>query len=210
MSICIVAATTLELEQLTQTSSAQYKVLITGIGAAPTVYHLLKAIHANKPSLIIQAGIAGSFDQSIPLATPVVVRQDRFADLGVYEQEHWKDVFDMELENAHALPYTNGWLPNPHEQLLNALPLQQVTAVSINEITTSPQRIQQIREKYHPAIESMEGAAFHYVCLREGIPFLQLRAISNYVGERNKSKWQIGQAIHNLAQQIHSIISQRA
>jgi futalosine hydrolase len=30
------------------------------------------------------------------------------------------------------------------------------------------------------------------------ISFLQVRAISNYVGERDKTKWQIKQAIENL------------
>jgi futalosine hydrolase len=44
----------------------------------------------------------------------------------------------------------------------------------------------------------MEGAAFHYVCLTEKVPFLQLRAVSNYVGERNKKNWNIKLAIENL------------
>jgi futalosine hydrolase len=35
----------------------------------------------------------------------------------------------------------------------------------------------------------MEGAALHYTCLMEKIPFMQLRSISNYIAERDKSKW---------------------
>jgi futalosine hydrolase len=31
----------------------------------------------------------------------------------------------------------------------------------------------------------MEGAALHFVCLQEDISFIQLRAISNFVGERD-------------------------
>ncbi len=52
----------------------------------------------------------------------------------------------------------------------------------------------------------MEGAAFHYVCLQEKIPFLQLRAISNYVGERNKANWNLNEAIRNLNKKLIEIV----
>ena len=55
-----------------------------------------------------------------------------------------------------------------------------------------------IRDRYNPDVESMEGAAMHYVCLQEGISFVQIRAISNYVEPIDKSKWQMGKAIKNL------------
>jgi len=44
----------------------------------------------------------------------------------------------------------------------------------------------------------MEGAAFHYMGRDLHIPFIQLRAVSNYVGERDKSKWKMRDAIYNL------------
>lgn len=62
--------------------------------------------------------------------------------------------------------------------------------------------MQQLIKKYDPTIESMEGAALHYVCREFNIPFIQLRAISNYVGERDKSNWKIQEAIENLNQTI--------
>jgi futalosine hydrolase len=54
-----------------------------------------------------------------------------------------------------------------------------------------------LQGKYQADIESMEGAALHFVCLQEGIPFLQIRGISNFVGERNKAKWDLKSAIEN-------------
>jgi futalosine hydrolase len=53
-------------------------------------------------------------------------------------------------------------------------------------------------DRYDCCVESMEGAAFHYVCLQEGMPFAQVRAISNYVTPRDKSQWQMKDAIVNL------------
>lgn len=204
MSICIVAATALELQALPATN--QHDVLITGVGAAATTWHLTKKIKQSKPSLIIQAGIAGCFDQNIPPGTPLIVSRDRFADLGVEEQDEWKDIFDMELENPYAPPYSGGWLINPNDHLLHETSLQKVTAISISEVTTNHKRIRQISEKYHPILESMEGAALHYVCLQENIPFIQLRTVSNHVGERDKTRWRMKEAIENLAREIQAII----
>jgi futalosine hydrolase len=76
--------------------------------------------------------------------------------------------------------------------------LKAVNAVSVNQITTSKQMIESYISKFDPVVESMEGAALHYVCLQEKIPFLQLRSISNYIGERDKKKWKIKDAILNL------------
>ncbi|BAV04181.1 phosphorylase family protein [Filimonas lacunae] len=46
----------------------------------------------------------------------------------------------------------------------------------------------------------MEGAALHYACRQTNTPFIQIRAISNYIGERDKSKWRIKDAIGELNQ----------
>ena len=54
------------------------------------------------------------------------------------------------------------------------------------------------RDVFDPVTESMEGAALHYVCMMENVPFLQIRSISNYIGERNKKKWDMMDSIFNL------------
>jgi len=48
----------------------------------------------------------------------------------------------------------------------------------------------------------MEGAAVFYVCLFEKIPFLEIRAISNYVEVRDTTKWDIPTAIENLTDEL--------
>ena len=70
-----------------------------------------------------------------------------------------------------------------------------VKGMGVNEISTSPEKINLFKEQYGVDIESMEGNAFHYVCLMNKIPFIQLRGISNKVGERNKSLWEINKSL---------------
>ncbi|HEY0274233.1 MAG TPA: hypothetical protein VGC22_13660, partial [Chitinophaga sp.] len=65
-------------------------------------------------------------------------------------------------------------------------------------VSGSASTITRLETRYQPQVESMEGAAFHYACLVEKVPFLQLRSISNYVEVRDKSKWKIGLAVKHL------------
>ncbi len=55
---------------------------------------------------------------------------------------------------------------------------------------------------FSPVVESMEGAALHYTCLMENIPFIQIRAMSNYIAERNKKKWNMKESVDNLNNEL--------
>ena len=118
-----------------------------------------------------------------------------------------KDIFYLKLAGRNDDPFTNGWLINPYQKLLSLADLEQVSAVSVNQITTDKNRIEWYQQNFAPFVESMEGAAFHYVCLQEKIPFLQLRAISNYIGVRDKTKWTIKNAIASLNEQLILLIT---
>jgi futalosine hydrolase len=78
----------------------------------------------------------------------------------------------------------------------------------VNQVSTNIDFIKGMKEKYMPVIESMEGAAFHYVCLKESIPFVQFRAISNMVGERDKKKWKMKDAVEALNAEVIRFLNQ--
>ena len=54
-------------------------------------------------------------------------------------------------------------------------------------------------------IETMEGAAFFETCLRYGIPFAEIRAVSNRVGEEDRSRWEIPLALRNLREALQPL-----
>jgi futalosine hydrolase len=97
---------------------------------------------------------------------------------------------------------------NDNTGLLQQQKLPLVKAVTISEISTRPERIQQLQQKYQPVVESMEGAAFHYIAITEKIPYIQLRAVSNFVGERDKTKWKMKEAIGILNEKLLQIITE--
>src|SRR5690606_21323259 len=108
----------------------------------------------------------------------------------------------------NIFPFSGKMLINPHRQVLEKIKLPAVRGVSINEITTGAARMQQLIEKYGVMIESMEGAALHYVCLQEAVPFIQLRSVSNFVGERDKTKWRMKEAVDHLNRELILLIHQ--
>jgi futalosine hydrolase len=203
MNLLIAAATAIEIKPFLQylkkrKDEADIDVLITGIGLTATTYSLTKHFTIKKPDLVIQAGVAGCFDPSVELGEVLMVKQDTIADQSVVELKKLKTLFDLNLVPHDQHPYTNGWLINPLNRFLGLPGIKQVKGISVNLISTSAEMIKFYRKTFNPVTESMEGAALHYVCLMENIPFIQLRSISNYIGERNKKKWDMQDSIKNL------------
>jgi futalosine hydrolase len=204
MNLLIVAATKFEIEPFFKEKTLA-EILITGVGIPATVYHLTKKISAEKYDFVIQAGIAGSFSDEFNLAEVVQVKEDTFADLGIEEKGNFRTLFDMGFINKSDFPFTNGWLMNPAAfSEKNNLPFTK--GITVNKIGDDQLQNKMIQEKFLPDIESMEGAAFHYVCLQQKNNFLQLRSISNKVGERDKSKWKLKESIENLNKELLKII----
>lgn len=179
----------------------QVDVLITGVGLVASMYSILKQIHTRKPAIIIQAGIAGCFDKAIPLGSVLAIKQEAVGDQFVLEQGKMKSLFDLGFISKDQFPFSKGWLVN-NSEVLKKLKLKKVTGITVNEITTSPQKISLYQNNFNPVTESLEGAALHYICLMEKTPFLQIRAISNYIGERNKKKWDLANSIDNLNKEL--------
>jgi futalosine hydrolase len=207
MHCLLVAATAAEIapftDHLAQTEKLVHidfdvDILITGVGAVAATYAITRYLQHKRPELIIQAGVAGCFDPSIEQGTVFAVHKDALADLGVQEKNGFQTMFEMGLAGSNEAPFKKSMLVNPNKTLLKRSRLKKVTAITVNEISTSKKRIQEYQELYNPALESMEGAALHYVCLQENIAFMQLRSVSNTVGERNKKKWNLPLAIDNL------------
>ena len=172
-------------------------VLITGVGMYNTLFAMMDALTVEKPDLILNVGIAGSFRKDISLGDVVTVREDRFADIGAEEKDGtFISIFDMGFEGPDTAPFTGGKLLSGNFGFFENL--RTVSAITVNKVHGNEKSIQAIQKLYDPDIESMEGAAVMFTALKKGIPVVQLRSISNYVTPRNKEEWKIGLAIQNL------------
>lgn len=182
-------------------------MLITGIGSTATALALGKSLQQNHYQLVIQAGIAGCFDAGRETEV-LVADRDRLGDLGVWEDGGFRDPFAMGLSSPDDRLYQDGWLRNPYTNLLNHTGLPRVSAITVNQISTDVRQVDWYKKKWNPVLESMEGAALHLACLQQQIPFLQIRSVSNQVGVRDKSRWQLAASIENLNKKLIELLQQ--
>lgn len=205
MKLLLVAATRAELNQVFDyynlpndgfVSQGKFDILITGVGMTATAFALGKHLN-NNYNLVLNVGIAGSFDPNISLGSLLNIERDTFAELGAEDYESFLTIDQLGLgENTYSATYIFDELP-------------KVTGITVNRVHGNATSIAKTLSKFKPQTESMEGAAVFYACQMNRIPCLQVRAISNYVEPRNKGNWQIDLAIHNLNNWVISFIKNK-
>ncbi len=213
MHIILAAATAAEIAPFCERMAANdprcaahdISILITGVGQAAAAWALTDALHRHPADLVIQAGIAGVFDHTAPLGQVVVASTDVFGDLGTEAKGVFTPITATALQYPNELPYVNGRLPNDWLGAFTTLP-PVVDAVTVNRVTDDAAQCRVLTENFAPAIETMEGAALHYVCRRQNTPFIQYRATSNTVGERDKTRWMITEAIQHLNKALLALL----
>lgn len=189
--------------------------ITTGIGTTSTSYIITKSLLTAQDSfdLAINCGIAGSFTKDIPIGTTTRITKEYFGDLGFETFSGFQTLFDYKILDADTHPFKKGALlaPDLPDNLENALKgCIKASAVTVQTVSGLPEKRDRLFRDFNPRIESMEGAAFFYVCLLEKIPFVELRSVSNEVGERDRSKWNIPLALSSLKKTLGELLQSAA
>lgn len=169
----------------------QVKVLIGGVGMVATAFSVGKALSEHHFDLAINVGIAGSFIPSLKPGDVCQVKEDTLVELGAEDGEEFLSIETLGLGRSTYFEKPDLLFP----KLTN---LKLVKAITVNKIHGNEKSISKIVAQFNPDIESMEGAAFFYVCEQTKTACLQIRAISNVVERRNRENWQIELAIKTL------------
>jgi futalosine hydrolase len=176
-------------------------VLITGVGMVNTAYYLGKYSN-NLFDCVINIGICGAVNKNLNIAEVVNVTEDTFSELGAEDGAAFIKYNDLNLGGNNTF--------KNFEQLNNVTlnKLKKVTGITVNTIHGNDESIKKVILIYNPDVESMEGAAFFYGCKSFSKNYFQIRAVSNYVEKRDKSKWNIPLAITNLNETVINIINE--
>jgi futalosine hydrolase len=186
----------------------EIRLLITGVGSVSTAWVMKQWITLNgKPDLAINGGIAGSYNDEFVQGDVVMPVSDCFADSGIEDGDNFFTLSEAGLMSADEFPYKDGFLyaDTRYIDKMKGI-LRPVRAITVNTATGSEISRGKLLKKFNPDIETMEGATFFYICCRENIPFLALRAISNRVGKRNKDNWNIALALNNLSEKLIEVL----
>ena len=222
MRLLIVSATVHEIQPLLQhfefqqqknifsfeKNHKQIDVLIAGIGGSIFTFHVMEYLQHHRPDAAIQGGFAGVKDSFIELGNTFEIVADCFADNGAYENDNYKTLFDLNLMNENEFPFSKTMLANDSKFPIPFHPIKKAIGRSVNLIEADENRLEKLNQKFHCDAESMEGAAFHHILLHKKIPFKQIRVASNFIGERNKAKWEMKKSIENLSHFLITVVEE--
>ncbi|MFM1876803.1 MAG: hypothetical protein RL266_2540 [Bacteroidota bacterium] len=195
--ILLVAATEMEMPSAVLGNADK---LVTGVGMVATTHHLTKELAKREYDLVMNIGIAGAFSDA-EIGCVVQVVSERLAELGVEDNGAFIPLNELKLVDSNEVRFFT-------DRRIDGL--KEVNGITVNRVHGSADSIEKVRKQFNPDVESMEGAAVAFVCQQFGVPWVQIRAVSNKVEPRNRDAWNIPLAIKNLHQFISQYLNDEA
>jgi futalosine hydrolase len=172
---------------------------------------------------VIQCGIAGAYPGSrLSLRDIVLADEEVYADSGCSLPEgEWMpaDGFGLPLldlagehvfnrlpldsllvERARGLLAESAWTePRPEIRVGRCLTLSCVTGDALGAHA--------LTRRWEAIAESMEGAAAAHICALYGCPFVEVRGVSNHVGDRDRGRWDVAGAASRAAEAVAALVA---
>ncbi|MBT2402705.1 MULTISPECIES: futalosine hydrolase [unclassified Streptomyces] len=171
-------------------------VLIGGVGPAAAAAATATALALADYSVVISAGIGGGFAPAAPLGSLVVADAIVAADLGAQTPEGFLSVAELGFGRDVHLPPAE--LAARAAEATGAL---LAPVLTVSTVTGTAARAAELAAR-HPlaGAEAMEGFGVAEAAAAHGLPVLEIRAVSNAVGPRDRAAWRIGDALTALAE----------
>ncbi|GHF18059.1 futalosine hydrolase [Streptomyces griseoluteus] len=177
-----------------------HDLLAAGVGpalaAASTATALTAAALRGTPyGLVVSAGIGGGFQPEAPVGSLVVADAITAADLGAETPDGFLPVTDLGFGTVTHLPPIS-----LVRGVVEATGARRGTVLTVSTVTGTATRAAALRERHPGALaEGMEGFGVAEAAAAHGVPVLEIRAVSNPVGPRDRAAWRIGDALAALA-----------
>ncbi|MBC2874874.1 MULTISPECIES: futalosine hydrolase [Streptomyces] len=183
-----------------------YDVLAAGVGpaaaAAGTATALTAAALAGAPyDLAVSAGIGGGFAPGAPLGGLIVARRVVAADLGAATSDGFLPVTELGF-GVDAHPVDDALV----DAVGAATGARPGDVLTVSTVTGTAARAAELAARYPDALaEAMEGFGVAEAAAAHGVPVLELRAVSNAVGPRDRAAWRIGDALAALTEAFRAM-----
>jgi futalosine hydrolase len=176
VNLLVCAATELECALVRES----LRTVITGAGQVNMAHRLTQEVERQRPDGIIVVGIGGAYRGS-GLAVPDVAcaESETFGDLGVTTPDGF-----LQLPEFFTVQFPSQLFPAP----------RRARFVTVSTCSGTNALSDAIEGRTHGAVENMEGAAAAQIAQRYGIPFGEVRGISNLTGDRDRAAWKIPEA----------------
>ncbi|GAA1845932.1 futalosine hydrolase [Asanoa iriomotensis] len=192
--LLLVTAVEAEAEAVRAGLGGRLTVTAVGVGpaaaAAGTARLLTQAEAGGRPYQgVIFLGIGGGFAGRVEIGGTAIATRSVAADLGAESPDGFLPIDDLGFGTAVA---------EADPGLLAALPQAVAgTILTVSTVTGTAASTEALATRFPDAVaEGMEG--YGVACAAAGLPFAEVRTISNVIGPRDRSSWRIPAALSAL------------
>ncbi|MGW0598432.1 futalosine hydrolase [Streptomyces sp. NPDC002776] len=195
-SVRVLVATAVPAERDAVAQAFPGEVLAVGVGPARAAAGTATALARAPYDLVVSAGIGGGFAPHAPLGSLIVADEITAADLGAETPDGFLPVTELGFGTVtHRPPEA---LVRETAAATGAL---TGAVLTVSTVTGTAARAAALRARHPTALaEAMEGFGVAEAAALHGVPVLEIRAVSNPVGPRDRAAWRIGAALAALTE----------
>ncbi|MEC0264479.1 futalosine hydrolase [Paenibacillus anseongense] len=178
---------------------SRFEFALAGVGLAAAAVNGAMVLAAAQYDLVVIAGIAGGFPGQAEIGSLVVASEIIAADLGVELLDGFSSLDDLGFGTTRISVAAD--IAERLTAALTAAGLSARTAPVLTVATatgTAATAAQLAARVPGAAAEAMEGFGIATAAALRGVPVIEIRAISNAVGPRDRDAWRIGDALQAL------------
>lgn len=182
------------------------RVCCVGVGKVAATLALTRRVLEQRPAAVVSFGVAGAYEGGPAVGEACWVVEDWLADEGVETPAGFLSLEDLGLGARGPVAADAGLTDGLDAQLGGGLP--RVIGATVSSCSGTD-ALARARRRACPgvAVETMEGAAVGVVCTTLGIPWAQLRVISNRTGDRERAGWDLSAALVRLHEAIARLLA---
>lgn len=184
-------------------------LVVTGVGKSNAAGACARLLQPGRDALVLNVGLGGSLPGGPSTGSVVVATDSVFADEGVGTPDAFLtcETLGFPAIEADAPPAPEAARWRDAAIALGALPGILAT---VSTCSGSDRLAREVASRTGAVGEGMEGAAVALVARRLGLPFLEVRAISNTTGDRSKQLWDLRGALRTLGEFTASLLKHTA
>jgi futalosine hydrolase len=170
-------------------------VQVGGVGSAAVAATTARVLALDRFDAVLSAGVGGGI--GLPVGGTAVATRSIAADLGADSPDGFISVERLGF-GTNVLDADPGLVADMTTALPHAVAGPVVT---VSTVTGTAAGTRDLLARHPDAIaEAMEGYGVATAAAQVGVPFGELRTISNLVGPRDRSAWRIGDALDGLTE----------
>jgi futalosine nucleosidase len=181
---------------------------VSGVGLVNSALASGRLLSRSDVTGAVNLGIAGAYDvEEFPLGSSCFVWQETWPEYGLLDEDGRVDPKGVGFPQGEVrgVAVWNRIQLNPvndAEAMGLSLPASsgRAAGVTVSAVTGSADRAGWLKTACNGDVENMEGFALAFAVMQAGLPFLEVRTVSNLVGSRWAEDWDLKGALRTLGE----------